>query len=91
MRHRRGIDLSAPFRPKDFTVHNPEQYHTLRGLHQWEVLGGKCGACGHIGWLDMDAVLRRYGDQYLMNLRGKFRCACGNKVGNSVLIGRLPR
>ncbi|MDR6757191.1 hypothetical protein J2Y48_002487 [Mycoplana sp. BE70] len=91
MRHPRGIDLTAPFRPASYAPHNPSQYHTLRGLQQWEVLGAKCGACGHIGWLDKDAVMRKCGDQYLMNLRGRIRCECGNKDGNIVLIGNLPR
>lgn len=91
MKHARGIDLTAPFRPASYTEHNPSQYHTIRGLNQWEVLGCKCSACGHIGWVDKDAVLRQYGDQYLMNLRGKFRCDCGNRTENIVLIGNLPR
>ncbi len=66
-------------------------YHTVRGMRDWEVLGAKCSACGHVGWVNKDAVLRQYGDQYLMNLRSKFRCDCGNMTDNTVLIGHLPR
>lgn len=91
MKHPRGIDLTPPFRPKDYIEHNPSQYHTIRGMADWEVLGCKCGACGHIGWLNKETVMRAFGDQYLMNLRNRLRCECGNKVGNIVLIGRLPR
>ena len=91
MRHHRGIDPTAPFKPSSFAEHNPSQYHTLRGMNQWEVLGAKCSACGRIGWVNKDAVLARWGDQYLLNLRGKFRCDCGNKTDNTVLIGHLPR
>lgn len=32
----------------------------------------------------------RQGNQYLMHLPDKLRCACGNNEGNSVLIGKLP-
>lgn len=55
------------------------------------MLGARCSACGRIGWLNKDAVLERWGDQYLMNLRSRFRCDCGNRTDNVVLIGRLPR
>lgn len=91
MKHRRSIDLEPPFRPARYYPHNPEQFHTLRGMNQWEVLGAKCGACGHIRWFDKDAILRRYGDMYLMNLRHRLRCECGNSDGNIVLIGHLSR
>ncbi|MGT2442998.1 hypothetical protein ACU4I5_10430 [Ensifer adhaerens] len=83
--------LKAPFPPTTYIEHNPAMYNTIRSLHEWEVLGGRCSACGHIGWLNKDAVLERWGDQYLMNLRNRFRCDCGNRTDNVVLIGRLPR
>lgn len=91
MKHRRGIDLAAPFAPSSFIEHDPSLYTAVKGLAQWEVLGAKCSACGHIGWLNKEAVLARWGNQYLMNMRGKFKCVCGNKDNNTVLIGRLPR
>ncbi|WP_429112948.1 hypothetical protein [Ensifer sp. KUDG1] len=91
MKHKRGIELTAPFRPAHYVEHNPSQYHTIRGMNQWEVLGAKCAACGHIGWLDKDAILRTFGDMYLMNLRNRLRCECGSSAGNVVLIGNLPR
>jgi hypothetical protein len=91
VKHRRSISLVAPFKPKDYYEHDPAQYHTLRQLQQWEIVGCKCGVCGHIGWVDKEAVLRVFGDMYLMNLRYRMLCACGNKDGNKVLIGRLAR
>jgi hypothetical protein len=38
-----------------------------------------------------NAVERKVGNQYLLNLRGKLKCDCGNKQGNDVLIGYLDR
>ncbi len=91
MKHRRGNDLSAQAPAASYTEHDPAMYHTLKGLREWEVLGAKCAACGHVGWVNKDALLARFGDRYLMNLHGQFRCRCGNRDGNTVLIGRLPR
>lgn len=34
-------------------------------MHEWEVLGAKCGQCGHIGWLDRRKVTGRFGNLYL--------------------------
>jgi hypothetical protein len=45
-----------------------------------------------VAWLDKQAVMRQIGgNQYLLNLRGKLKCECGNKQGNDVLIGYLDR
>lgn len=91
MKHRRGIDLSAPFEPVEYYAHDPKYYDTIARLRDWEVLGAQCGKCGHIGWLDKEAVLRKWGNHYLLNLRNKIRCQCGNKADNKILIGALPR
>lgn len=91
MKHRRGIDLSAPVRPSAFREHDPRYHDTLKSLREWEVVGAKCAACGRISWLDKSAIQRQLGDQYLMNLRYRLRCECGNKEGNLVLIGALDR
>jgi hypothetical protein len=79
------MKLSAPFLPTSYIEHDPAMYNTR------EVLGARCSACGRVGWVNKDSVLARWGDQYLMNLRGRFRCDCGNRTDNTVLIGRLPR
>ena len=48
--------------------------------------------CSRVAWLDKQAVMRKIGgNQYLLNLRGKLKCECGNKQGNDVLIGYLDR
>lgn len=91
MKHRRGIDLTAPFEPAAYHAHDPQYFHTVSSLREWEVLGAQCGKCGHIGWLDKAAVHRKWGNQYLLNLRQKIRCQCGNKADNTILIGSLPR
>lgn len=91
MKHRRGIDLSAPFHPSDYREHDGQQYETLNSLKEWEVLGARCAKCGRVSWLDKRAVEREWGNHYLLNLRNKLRCECGNKAGNTVLIGTLPR
>lgn len=85
------MKLTAPFQPSSFIEHDPATYNTIKGLQEWEVLGARCSACGRVGWVNKDTVLARWGDQYLMNLRGRFRCDCGNRTDNTVLVGRLPR
>lgn len=91
MKHRRGIDLMAhiePARQREY-VPTPGIYDTVGSLREWEVLGARCGKCGHTSWLDKAAVVRRYRDQYLHNL--KLVCRCGNAVGNRVLVGVMGR
>lgn len=93
MRHPQGIDLSArQYGIKSFYVHDGKSLDTLRHMQQWEVLGGQCTKCGHVGWLDKRAVLARVGNQFLLNLRHKLSCgACGQKGEQDVLIGQLDR
>ncbi len=91
VKHRRSINLTAPFRPASFREHDGQQYETLKGLREWEVLGAKCSKCEHVSWLDKVAVERIVGDHYLLNLRHMLRCGCGNREGNKVLIGMLGR
>ena len=74
-----------------FRVHDGKSLETLKGLQQWEILGGQCAKCGRVSWLDKRAVERKIGNHYLLNLRGKLRCECGNRQGNDVLIGYLDR
>ena len=77
---------------KSFYVHDGKNYGTLRDMHQWEVLGGQCSKCGHVGWLDRKAVIAKIGNHYLMNLRQKLHCiACDYRGMNDVLIGHLDR
>ena len=64
---------------------------TLATLAEWEVIGAQGSKCGHVAWLDKRVLLRRMGNQYLLHLRGKLRCTCGNRAGNDVLVGMLDR
>jgi hypothetical protein len=90
MRHPKGIDLSV----KEFSIKRfcGKSLNTLKDMPQWEVLGGQCSKCGHVGWLDKHAVLARVGNHYLLNLRQKLRCIpCDYKGMNDVPIGELDR
>ena len=93
MKHRRGIDLTAPINPARYVEHQPAPgvFLTVATLSEWEVLGAKCGQCGRVSWLDKRQVVRRFGNQYLHNLDGKLVCRCGNRAGNKVLVGTLGR
>lgn len=48
-------------------------------------------AAEHSADSDRDAMLRRYGNQYLPNIGRKLVCRYGNAEGNRVLVGRLGR
>jgi hypothetical protein len=91
MKHRKGIDLVAPIRPSHYEEHKPSAsvYETLNGLREWEVLGARCGHCGHTAWLDKRKVVQSYGKRYLQNVGHRLVCRCGNREDNKVLIGRL--
>lgn len=93
MRHPKGIDLVAPIRPARYDEYRPSSavVDTVAELREWQVLGAKCGKCGHIAWLDRKEVVRRIGNQYLHNIGGKLVCRCGNREGNTVLVGTLGR
>jgi uncharacterized cysteine cluster protein YcgN (CxxCxxCC family) len=93
MRHPKGIDLVAPIRPARYEEHRPNAsvMETLSAMREWEVLGAKCGKCGHTAWLDGKKVIQRIGNQYLHNIGGKLVCRCGNRHGNKVLVGTLGR
>lgn len=91
MRHPRGIDLLSAIEPVRHHEPSTHLLETLSMMREWEVLGAKCGKCGHIAWLDPKRVIRNHGNQYLQNMGGKLRCGCGNKQGNTVLIGTLGR
>ena len=74
-----------------YRVHDGKTLDTVKGLHEWEVLGAECAACRKVAWLDKRKILAKVGNQFLINLRGKFKCTCGNKAENAVLIGQLDR
>lgn len=90
MKHQRSIDL-APVHPARYHEPSLATLETVFSMREWEVLGAKCGKCGHTAWLDKASVVRRYGNQYLQNMGRKLVCRCGNKDGNRVLVGTLGR
>lgn len=71
----------------------PHSFPTFGNLAQWYKLGGKCGRCGHHGWVDRWALQQRYGkDKYIIQLQGALRCTkCGAKGSNTWVTGREKR
>ncbi|MDR6904309.1 pyruvate/2-oxoacid:ferredoxin oxidoreductase beta subunit [Rhizobium miluonense] len=85
MRHRKGIAL-LPLGHSDY-----EQ--TLRGLAQWYELSAACSGCGRTVPVDRYEMRRRFGENKKVGtLASKLVCSgCGNRVGNKLLIGMMPR
>jgi len=83
--HWNGIEISFA------EEHDGKTYDTIKGMREWEILGGKCGKCERISWVDKKAVMAKLGNQYLLNVGRHLKCACGNKDGNRVMIGHLSR
>lgn len=77
----------AHWRVDDCTVHR-----SLKELPQYEVLGGQCSVCAHIGWVNRSWVIARLGNHYLINVRARLRCrVCWNRRNNDLLIGHMDR
>lgn len=96
MKHKRGIDLqtemTAPFKPARARDAGYDLWRLIGDLPQFEILGGTCLQCSHVGWLDMDAVRRRVGATMSLNqFQTKLRCRCGNRERNRLMIGTLSR
>lgn len=92
MKHRKGIDLGereAPAYSGDVTDHSLK----LGGSMEWETIGARCGSCEHEIWLDRYELQRKYGrDLVLYSMIPKLRCRrCGNRQGNKIFLGKLPR
>ena len=85
MRHLKGITL-LPMGHSDY-----EQ--TFGGLPQWYDLSAVCSVCGRTGSVDRHEMRRCFGDSKKVgSLVGKLTCrGCGNKMGNKLLIGMMPR
>jgi len=66
---------------------------TLGGLAQWYELTAVCSACGRTVLVDRYELCRRFGENNKVGmLMGKLVCrGCGNKAGNKLLIGMMPR
>lgn len=89
MQHRRGIDLTAPSKP---VVGEADElaWLTLEKLGDQYTLGGKCGGCGRIGWLNRVYLESRIGRGiFVSRLAPRLKCVeCGNRKKNTFVIGR---
>lgn len=92
MKHRKGIDLGERETPS-YSGDVVDRFFKLGGLMEWETIGARCGACEHETWLDRWELQRKYGtDLVLYSIVPKFRCRrCGNRQGNRIFLGKLPR
>jgi hypothetical protein len=67
-------------------------YNGVNDLHEWSLLGGRCGQCEREGWIDSGWLQRTYRNSVISDLQPKLRCRkCGNWVGNKLIVGKLPR
>jgi len=90
MRHERSIDLL----PDDPTPMERHEFSgaTLGTFKQWEILGGRCVACRHQGWVDKDDLRKRWDNHYLITLQPFLRCTkCQNKGDNRWIAGKMAR
>lgn len=67
--------------------------YQLGWLSEWHVLVAICSRCRHRRRLSIDAIMRRYPRIGLVQqIAPMLACRqCGNREGNQVEIGRLPR
>lgn len=86
MRHRRSIDLMPREDAAGYGA-------TLELLPEWYVLVAKCGLCRHQGRIDRRAIASARGwDIHLNSIDRTLKCSrCGNREGNKLLLGKLPR
>jgi bacterioferritin-associated ferredoxin len=86
MRHRRSIDLMPREDAADYGS-------TLDQLAEWYVLVAKCGTCRHQAVLDRRRIAEACGHDAPLNAIARtLKCSrCGNRAGNDLLLGRLPR
>ncbi|MGJ7040868.1 hypothetical protein J2Y63_004136 [Shinella sp. BE166] len=93
MKHRRGIDLTKGGRGQPIYVGDAEDVmRDVNSMMQWECIGGRCARCEREAWLDRWELQRGRSSIILSEVAQHLRCrACGNTVGNRVILGRLPR
>ncbi len=87
MKHRRSIDLVASHEEV------AADRETLATLPQWYVIQAQCPACQRETRIDRRVLAYRYGkDISLARICLRLKCSgCGNRTGNQLLLGRLPR
>ncbi|AYG57693.1 hypothetical protein CCGE525_01810 [Rhizobium jaguaris] len=85
MRHRKGITL--------LPIGHDDYQHTLGGLPQWYELNAVCPICHRTAHVDRYEMARRFGGgKKVGSLASKLVCqVCGNRQGNMLMIGMMPR
>ncbi|KQS84806.1 hypothetical protein ASG58_20115 [Rhizobium sp. Leaf383] len=67
----------------------------MRDTHlmmRWECIGARCSQCERESWLDRDKLERGASSLILYEVAKRLRCrSCGNRAGNKIFLGRLPR
>lgn len=94
MKHRRGIDLTrSGGRGQPVYLGELEDVmRDMRTMMDWECVGGRCARCERESWLDRWDIQRGRSSIILSEVAKRLRCrACGNTVGNKIILGRLPR
>ena len=84
MKHRKSIELVGGGAGSE---------GTLGELAEWYELLASCRACQHVKHIDRYALARRFGKSMrIAGIGSQLRCQkCGNREGNRVLIGMMPR
>lgn len=75
--------------PED--LHDPQ--YTFATLPEWYRLAVRCGQCNHIAPLDRRELARKVGKSTVIaSLLPRLKCEkCGNRDGNILRLGKLPR
>ncbi|HEU0096342.1 MAG TPA: hypothetical protein VFQ52_07795, partial [Rhizomicrobium sp.] len=74
-------------------MEHDDYQRTLGDLPQWYELSAVCSTCQRAANIDRYEMARRFGGGKKMSaLAGRLVCqACGNRLGNMLLIGMMPR
>lgn len=93
MKHRKGIDLNRGGRGAPVYIGELDDVaRDLRSMMEWECVGGRCVVCEREAWLDRWDIQRGRSSIILSEVAKRLRCReCGNKAGNRIILGRLPR
>lgn len=92
MKHRRGVDLKGSRGQPTYVGELDDVARDINSMMQWECVGGRCGQCEREAWLDRWDLQRGRSSIILSELAKRLSCrACGNAVGNRIILGRLPR
>lgn len=92
MKYRKGIDLQKGPGSPTYLGELEDVASDLRGMMDWECVGGRCPQCEREAWIDRWDTQRGRSSIILSEVAKRLRClACGNTSGNRIILGRLPR